>query len=94
MLKEQREQMEKELRDKEEERELRKRKDEAKRAFRKKMEHRRWYSTNFKLGALRIGDKVLLVMRHGANMDSKRVVALEKINNGHQTAFRVYYYNT
>jgi hypothetical protein len=57
---------------------LRRRKEEAKRAHRKRIEDRKQFSRNIKLGSLRIGDRVIYISKFGANSEHRRVFVIEK----------------
>lgn len=60
------------------EKELKKKKRAANRQARKKKEERIAYCLNLKLGAFRIGNKVLSITRYGSSLDSRRVFLFEK----------------
>jgi hypothetical protein len=87
---EQREQKEREAKDKEMEKELKRRKRAAKENAKKKKEDRIEYSRNLKLGALRIGDKLLFVSRYGSSLDNRRVLVIEGTEGSYQGYYYVY----
>lgn len=75
------------------EKELKRRKRIAKENAKKRKEDRIEYSRNVKLGALRLGNKLIFISRYGANNDNRRVFVIEKAENTHkQSVFRAYYY--
>lgn len=75
------------------EKELKIRKRNAKINAKKKKEDRIQYSRNIKLGALRLGNKMIFISRYGANNDNRRVFVIEKAENTHKkNIYRAYYY--
>ena len=75
------------------EKELKKRKRTAKENARKKKIDRIEFSRNLKLGALRIGNRVLFVSRYGSSFDNRRVFVIEKIgSNEKEYTYQTFYY--
>lgn len=73
---------------------MRERKREAKRVNRKKIEDRKQFSRNIKLGSLRIGDRVIFINKYGISNENRRVFVIEKTetNNLNEYVYRTYYY--
>ena len=55
------------MKDKEEEKLLKERKKQAKKNHRKRIDDRKQFSKNIKLGAMRIGDRMIYINKYGTN---------------------------
>lgn len=82
------------MKDKEQERLLKERKRQAKKNYRKKIDDRKQFSKNIKLGAMRIGDRMIYINKYGVNLENRRVFVIEKSEslNNKEVTYKSYYY--